>query len=63
LDKVCSKIPVKLFEQLSDGGILVEPMQKGSKHVINRFKKNGTNIHKEELEACDFVPVLDGVQK
>jgi protein-L-isoaspartate(D-aspartate) O-methyltransferase len=38
-------------------------MHKGSKQVITRFKKNGDNIHREELEACDFVPVLDGVQK
>ena len=27
------------------------------------FRKNGENIQEEELEACDFVPVLDGVQK
>lgn len=57
------EIPSKLFEQLSDGGILVAPMQKGNKQIIVRFKKNGSKIEKEELEACDFVPVLDGVQK
>jgi len=57
------EIPAKLFEQLSDNGILVAPMQKGNKQVITRFRKNGSRIHKEELEACDFVPVLDGVQK
>ena len=57
------EIPAKLFEQLSDDGILVAPMQKGNKQVITRFRKNGSKIHKEELEDCDFVPVLDGVQK
>jgi len=57
------QIPKKLFDQLSDGGILVAPMQKGSKQIITRFRKNGNNIEEEELEACDFVPVLDGVQK
>lgn len=57
------EIPAKLFEQLSDGGILVAPMQKGSKQIITRFKKIGSRIDKEELEYCDFVPVLDGVQK
>jgi protein-L-isoaspartate(D-aspartate) O-methyltransferase len=57
------EIPQKLFEQLSDGGVLVAPMQKGSKQVITRFKKSGSTIVKTELEACDFVPVLDGVQK
>ena len=57
------EIPKKLFEQLSDGGVLVAPMQKGNKQVITRFKKHGGRIQKEELESCDFVPVLDGVQK
>jgi protein-L-isoaspartate(D-aspartate) O-methyltransferase len=57
------KIPQKLFEQLSDGGILVAPMQKGSKQIITRYTKRGKHIESEELEDCDFVPVLDGVQK
>jgi protein-L-isoaspartate(D-aspartate) O-methyltransferase len=57
------EIPAKLFDQLIDGGILVAPMQKGSKQVIMRFKKSGSSITQEELEECDFVPVLDGVQK
>ncbi|MDF1875722.1 protein-L-isoaspartate(D-aspartate) O-methyltransferase [Sulfurimonas sp. SAG-AH-194-I05] len=57
------EIPKKLFEQLSDGGILVAPMKKGMKQVIMRFTKNGTKIEKEELEDCDFVPILDGIQK
>ncbi len=57
------EIPAKLFEQLADGGILVAPMQKGDKQVITRFIKNGDSIEEEELEDCDFVPVLAGVQK
>ncbi len=57
------EIPKKLFEQLADGGILLAPMQKGDKQVITRFMKNGSSIEKEELDECDFVPVLDGVQK
>jgi len=57
------EIPQKLFDQLSDGGILVAPLQKGSKQVITRFKKRGNSFEIEELEECDFVPVLDGVQK
>ena len=57
------EIPQKLFEQLADGGILLAPMQKGNKQVITRFMKNGTSIEEEELDECDFVPVLDGVQK
>jgi len=57
------KIPEKLFEQLRDGGILVAPLQKGNKQIITRFVKNGSRIVAEELEECDFVPILDGVQK
>lgn len=56
-------IPPKLFEQLRDGGILVAPVQKGNKQVITRYTKIGSRIEQEELEACDFVPILDGVQK
>lgn len=57
------EIPKKLFEQLAEGGILLAPMEKGNKQIITRFKKNGSSIEKTELEACDFVPVLNGVQK
>lgn len=58
-----SIIPSKLFDQLEDGGILVAPLQKGNKQVITRFRKSGNNVIGEELEECDFVPVLNGVQK
>ena len=57
------EIPTKIFEQLRDGGILVAPMQKGSKQVITKFIKQGSYIKSIELEACDFVPILDGIQK
>jgi len=56
-------IPAKLFEQLADGGILVAPIEKNGKQVITRFIKDGDRIREEELEDCDFVPILDGVQK
>lgn len=56
-------IPQKLFDQLRDGGILVAPMQIGSKQIITRFKKTGSSLQKEELEECDFVPILNGIQK
>jgi len=42
---------------------LVAPLQKGSKQIITRFRKVGNSLKKEELEECDFVPILDGVQK
>jgi protein-L-isoaspartate(D-aspartate) O-methyltransferase len=57
------EIPKKIFEQLADGGILVAPVEKAGKQVITRFIKNGERIEEEELEDCDFVPVLDGIQR
>ncbi len=57
------KIPQKLFEQLKDGGILIAPIQTGSKQTITRFKKRRNSFEITELEVCDFVPVLDGVLK
>ncbi len=57
------EIPAKLFDQLADGGVLIAPLQKGDKQIITRFKKAGGVIEEYELEECDFVPVLDGVQK
>ncbi len=57
------QIPQKLFDQLADDGILVAPIEKNGKQVITRFMKRGGRIVEEELEDCDFVPVLDGVQK
>lgn len=56
-------IPQKLFDQLADGGILVAPIEKGSQQMITRFTKKGSKIIIEELETCDFVPILDGIQK
>ena len=57
------KIPQKLFDQLAEGGILVAPVQKGDKQIITRYIKRETSIEEIELESCDFVPILDGVQK
>lgn len=57
------EIPSKIFEQLCEGGVLIAPMQAGSKQIITRFKKTGGSIQKEELEECDFVPILNGIQK
>lgn len=56
-------IPQKLIDQLSPNGIIVAPMEKNGKQVITRFVKQGNSLQAEELEDCDFVPVLSGVQK
>jgi len=55
--------PTHLFPQLKDGGILVAPIEKGGTQIITRFYKNGGSIKMEELEACRFVPVVEGIQR
>ena len=57
------EVPAKLFDQLADDGILVAPMQVGRRQIITRFFKRGERIESEELDECDFVPVVDGVEK
>jgi len=57
------EIPPRIFSQLADEGILVAPMQFKDKQIITRFYKQGDRIKSEELEECDFVPVLNGVEK
>lgn len=57
------EIPAKLFDQLADGGILIAPMQRGDLQIIVRFRKIGSTIEEYELEECDFVPILNGIQK
>jgi len=54
------QVPQCLFEQLSDGGILVAPIEKGDKQIITRYTKDGDNLHAQELDDCLFVPVKDG---
>jgi protein-L-isoaspartate(D-aspartate) O-methyltransferase len=57
------KVPDVLFEQLSDGGILLAPIQEGPMQILTRFYKRGTAITSESIETCYFVPVLEGTKK
>lgn len=56
-------IPQKLIEQLAPRGVIVAPIEKDGKQVITRFVKIGEELFEDEMERCEFVPVLDGVQK
>ena len=57
------EIPPILFEQLAEGGILIAPVQQGPMEIITRFYKRRGRISSEAIEACRFVPVLDGTEK
>lgn len=55
-----TSIPEILLDQLSDGGILIAPIFHNGKQFITRLTKNGTDLQKEILEECLFVPIVDG---
>ena len=58
------EIPEVLFEQLSEGGILLAPVEETENyHIITRYYKKNGRITSETIEQCLFVPVLDGTQK
>ena len=57
------EIPQALFDQLAEGGILVAPVQEGPMEIITRFYKRKGRISSEAIEACRFVPVLDGTER
>jgi protein-L-isoaspartate(D-aspartate) O-methyltransferase len=57
------KVPDALFEQLSDGGILLAPIQEGPMQILTRFYKRGSMITSESIETCYFVPVVEGTKK
>ncbi|BCD67177.1 protein-L-isoaspartate(D-aspartate) O-methyltransferase [Nitratiruptor sp. YY09-18] len=53
------KIPLQIFDQLSDNGIIVAPIIKGNQQIITRFDKNGKAT---ELEKCYFIDSKSGVE-
>ena len=56
------EVPQELFEQLSDGGILIAPINESGLQIITRYYKRGSSITSEAIEPCLFVPVLDGTK-
>lgn len=51
-------IPPPLFEQLGDGGRLVIPVGASEQQELVRLVKFGTEVTRESLYACRFVPLL-----
>jgi len=58
-----TEIPQVLIDQLNPRGIIVAPMERDGKQVITRFVKIGDELMEDALERCDFVPVLDGIER
>jgi len=55
-----NKIPQTLFDQLSEGGILIAPVEENGLQTITRYYKRNGKITSEMIEVCCFVPVVDG---
>lgn len=55
--------PQSLVDQLTEGGIMVAPFEINGQQIIKRYVKRHGRLFEEELEACKFVPVLDGIVK
>ncbi len=58
-----STIPQAIIDQLTPDGIIIAPMQVGEEQIITRFVKEGSTLVATPIEACEFVPVKDGVER
>ena len=54
------EIPLTIFNQLAEGGILVAPVNSDGLQMITRYYKQNGKITHELIEVCDFVPVVEG---
>jgi len=55
-------VPIELFDQLADGGMLIAPINENGLQIITRYYKRNGNITSEAIEPCLFVPVLNGTK-
>lgn len=51
-------VPVKLLEQLADGGRLVIPVGGEDTQILKRFTKEGESFKEEALTGCRFVKLI-----
>ncbi|MGN6789667.1 MAG: protein-L-isoaspartate(D-aspartate) O-methyltransferase [Rhodanobacteraceae bacterium] len=54
-------VPRALQDQLADGGVMVAPLGPPGAQRLTRFRREGEQSHKEELEPVSFVPLLGGL--
>jgi len=56
-----TEIPISLFSQLKDGGIMVVPAGAGDNKKMYKITKQGDELIKEEHGIYRFVPMLQGI--
>lgn len=53
-------IPQCLFAQLREGGVLLAPVGSEGNQRMKRYRRQGMNIHIDDLGDASFVPMLEG---
>ena len=59
---VTEEIPNSFFDHLKEGGILISPVKKDSKQILNKYTKINGSIEVESLSEVIFVPNLTGIK-
>ncbi|MFN2371099.1 MAG: protein-L-isoaspartate(D-aspartate) O-methyltransferase [Candidatus Krumholzibacteriia bacterium] len=54
-------LPPLLLGQLTDGGRLLIPVDKGREQILYRYRRQGHEVAVEQSLSCRFVPLLRGV--
>jgi hypothetical protein len=49
--------------QLTEGGYLLLPVDKGREQILYRYQRRGQEVVIERSVSCRFVPLLPGVQE
>jgi protein-L-isoaspartate(D-aspartate) O-methyltransferase len=56
-------LPAALVAQLTEGGFLLLPVDKGREQILYRYQRRGQEVVIERSVSCRFVPLLPGVQE
>jgi len=56
-------LPAALVAQLTEGGYLLLPVDKGREQILYRYQRRGQEVVIERSVSCRFVPLLPGVQE
>lgn len=62
LTAAASSVPAALFEQLAEGGRLIAPVGSGVAQHLNIWRREGSELIKQQMAAVTFVPLLGGTE-
>ncbi len=55
-------LPEAMARQLRDGGLLLIPIDHAGEQVLYRYRRHGSDLEVEQSVACQFVPLLQGLE-